>query len=36
VKAKFSKFSLNLELKSMTPGMHPSMLPALIAQASEP
>jgi len=36
VKAKFSKFTLTLELKSVTPGMSPSMLPALIAQAGEP
>ena len=36
VKAKFSKFTLTLELKSVTPGMHPSMLPTLIAQAVEP
>jgi hypothetical protein len=36
VKAKFSKFTLTLELKSVTPGAHPSMLPALIAQAGEP
>jgi len=36
VKAKFSKFTLTLELKSVTPGMHPSMLPTLIAQAGEP
>jgi hypothetical protein len=36
VKAKFSKFSLNLELKSLTPGVNPSMLPMLIAQAGEP
>jgi hypothetical protein len=36
VKAKFSKFTLTLELKSVTPGMNPSMLPTLIAQASAP
>ena len=35
VKAKFSKFTLTLELKSVTPGM-PGSLPALIAQATEP
>jgi hypothetical protein len=35
VKAKFAKFSLTLELKSLTPGMHPSLLPTLIAQAGE-
>jgi hypothetical protein len=35
VKAKFSKFTLTLELKSLTPGMHPSMLPTVIAQAGE-
>jgi hypothetical protein len=35
VKAKFSKFTLTLELKSVTPGMHPSMLPTVIAQAGE-
>ena len=34
VKAKFSKFTLTLELKSVTPGMHPSLLPTLIAQAA--
>ncbi len=33
VKAKFAKFSLTLELRSVTPGMHPSALPTLIAQA---
>jgi len=36
VKAKFSKFTLTLELKSVTPGVNPSMLPTLIAQAGEP
>jgi hypothetical protein len=36
VKAKFSKFTLTLELKSVTPGMSPSMLPTLIAQAGQP
>ena len=36
VKAKFSKFTLTLELKSVTAGVHPSMLPTLIAQAGEP
>ena len=36
VKAKFAKFSLTLELKSVTPGARPSELPMLIAQASEP
>lgn len=36
VKAKFSKFTLTLELKSVTPGMNPSKLPTLIAQAGEP
>jgi len=35
VKAKFSKFSLRLELQSVTPGVHPSALPTLIAQANE-
>ena len=35
VKAKFSKFTLTLELKSVTPGVHPSMLPTLIAQAGQ-
>jgi len=36
VKAKFSKFTLTLELKSVTPGMQPGALPTLIAQAVEP
>ena len=36
VKAKFSKFTLTLELKSVTPGMQPGALPMLIAQAVEP
>ena len=36
VKAKFSKFTLTLELKSVTAGMHPSDLPTLIAQAVQP
>jgi len=35
VKAKFAKFTLTLELKSVTPGMHPSMIPTLIAQATD-
>jgi hypothetical protein len=35
VKAKFSKFSLTLSLQSLTPGMQPSMLQTLIAQAGE-
>ena len=34
VKAKFSKFSLTLSLQSVTPGVHPSAMPMLIAQAS--
>jgi hypothetical protein len=33
VKAKFSKFSLTLSLQSVTPGVHPSAMPTLIAQA---
>jgi hypothetical protein len=36
VKAKFSKFTLTLELKSVTPGAQPGALPTLIAQAVEP
>ena len=36
VKAKFSKFTLTLELKSLTPGMEPGALPTLIAQAVQP
>jgi hypothetical protein len=36
VKAKFAKFSLSLTLQSVTPGVHPSVLPTLIAQATEP
>ena len=36
VKAKFAKFTLTLSLQSLTPGVHPSMLPTLIAQASDP
>lgn len=35
VKAKFSKFSLVLSLKSVTPGADASALPMLIAQATE-
>jgi hypothetical protein len=35
VKAKFAKFSLTLSLQSVKPGAHPSMLPALIAQAGD-
>jgi hypothetical protein len=33
VKAKFAKFSLTLTLQSVKPGMQPSALPTLIAQA---
>lgn len=33
VKAKFAKFSLRLELQSVTAGMRPSMIPTLVAQA---
>src|SRR5215208_3878036 len=33
VKAKFAKFSLTLTLQSVTPGVQPSALPTLIAQA---
>lgn len=36
VKAKFAKFTLTLELKSVTAGVHPSMIPTLVAQATEP
>ena len=36
VKAKFAKFSLTLSLQSVKPGMHPSTIPTLIAQAGEP
>src|SRR5262249_6504300 len=36
VKEKFSKFTLTLELKSVTRGRSSSMLPTLIAQAGEP
>jgi hypothetical protein len=36
VKAKFAKFSLTLSLESLKPGMHPSLLPTLIAQAGDP
>jgi len=35
VKAKFAKFSLTLTLQSVKPGMHPSELPTLIAQAAD-
>jgi hypothetical protein len=35
VKAKFAKFSLTLSLESVKPGMHPSLLPALIADARQ-
>jgi hypothetical protein len=35
VKAKFAKFSLTLSLQSVKPGVHPSMLPTLIAQAGD-
>jgi len=35
VKAKFSKFSLTLSLQSITPGVQPSELPTLIAQAGQ-
>ena len=35
VKAKFAKFSLTLSLQSVRPGVHPSMLPGLIAQAGD-
>ena len=33
VKAKFAKFSLRLELQSVTAGMRPSVIPTLVAQA---
>lgn len=33
VKAKFAKFSLRLELQSVTAGVHPSAIPTLVAQA---
>ena len=36
VKAKFAKFSLTLTLQSVKPGVQPSALPTLIAQAAEP
>jgi hypothetical protein len=36
VKAKFSKFTLTLALESVKPGVHPSALPDLIAQAIDP
>jgi len=35
VKAKFAKFSLTLTLQSVTPGVHPSAIPTLIAQAGD-
>jgi hypothetical protein len=35
VKAKFAKFSLTLSLQSVKPGVHPSAVPTLIAQAGE-
>src|SRR5215204_2334380 len=35
VKAKFAKFSLTLTLQSVKPGMQPSALPTLIAQAAD-
>ena len=34
VKAKFAKFSLTLTLQSVKPGVHPTALPTLIAQAA--
>jgi hypothetical protein len=36
VKAKFAKFSLTLTLQSIERGVHPTMVPILIAQAAEP
>ena len=36
VKAKFAKFSLTLTLQSIQRGVHPSAVPTLIAQASDP
>lgn len=36
VKAKFAKFSLTLTLQSIQRGVHPSTVPMLIAQASDP
>ena len=36
VKAKFAKFSLTLTLQSVKPGVHPNVLPTLIAQAADP
>lgn len=36
VKAKFAKFSLTLSLESVERGVHPTMVPQLIAQAIEP
>ena len=36
VKAKFAKFSLTLTLQSIERGVHPSAVPMLIAQASDP
>jgi hypothetical protein len=35
VKAKFAKFSLTLTLQSVKPGVHPSAMPTLIAQAGD-
>ena len=35
VKAKFAKFSLTLTLQSVMPGVHPSAIPTLIAQAGD-